>query len=529
MTIRMIDVRNPLDGSPAGQVRNHTRDEVAATVRWVRGQQPEWDALGPGRRGIWLRRLRDWLLDHSDEITDVVASETGKVRSEAALEVPMVCDMINYWTSNADKFLSAEHPFFASPIGVAKRLTQTWRPYPVVGVITPWNVPLLMPGMDSVPALLAGAAVVVKPSEVTPLSALQLDRGWRDIGAPPVFSIVTGAAATGSAVVDNVDYIQFTGSTRTGRAIAQAAAVRLTPYSLELGGKDAAIVLADADLDRAVNGVTWGALANAGQLCVSTERVYVEAPIYDAFVTRIAAKVSSLKASDADETAPDIGAMATEAQLNIVQRHVDDAVAHGATVLTGGAPTGRGTCFQPTVLVDVDHTMTCMRDETFGPTIPIMKVRDADEAIALANDSPYGLSAVVWSRNRDRARAVARRLQVGTVNINDSMPNLFTYPLAMGGWKQSGIGSRLGGATGIRKYCRTQSFTEPRLPTLSDEIVWFPYTPGRARIARAVLHALASRNPLRAFGIDVNIGRATRRHTARSESARKAAPTCSRT
>lgn len=491
-----IVIRNPLDGSVSGEVTDNTVADVAATVRRLRENQPEWEALGPKGRAVWLRHLRDWLLDHADELAGVIASETGKVPAEAGIEAPMVCDMINYWSGNAERFLADEQPFFPSPIGVAKKLTQAWRPHPVVGVITPWNVPLLMPGMDAVPALLAGAAVIVKPSEVTPLSALQLQRGWQDIGAPDVFAVVTGTGGAGAAVVEHVDFVQFTGSTRTGRAIAAAAARRLIPYSLELGGKDAAIVLADADLDRAVNGVAWGGLANAGQLCVSTERVYVEAPVYDEFVHRLTAKVESLTTSD-------IGAMATDDQMRIVERHIDGAVAAGAKVLTGGKPTGRGTCFQPTVLVDVDHSMACMREETFGPTIPVMKVADADEAVRLANDSDYGLSAVVWTRDRGRARDIARQLQVGTVNVNDSMPNLFAYAIAMGGWKESGVGTRLGGAGGIRKYCRPQAITEPRLPTLGNEVVWFPYSPGRVRITRAVFRALASRNPLRALGIKI--------------------------
>jgi len=295
--------------------------------------------------------------------------------------------------------------------------------------------------------------------------------------------------------VDNVDFVQFTGSTKTGQAVAHRAIDRLVPFSLELGGKDPAIVLADADLDRAVAGVAWGGLFNSGQTCVSIERVYVEAPVYDAFVARLTDLVSSLRQGGDDAGFRfDLGAMATPAQRDLVDRHVSEAVASGAKALTGGKPTGVGTFYEPTVLVDVDHTMTCMREETFGPTIPVVKVADVAEAIRLANDSPYGLSATVWTRDRERGQQIARQLEVGSVNINDAYANLFAMSLPHGGWKSSGIGARFGGANGLRKYNLQQAITVPRFRTMKRELLWFPYKPRTGKLAGRVLHAIAGRD-----------------------------------
>ena len=355
--------------------------------------------------------------------------------------------------------------------------------------------------MDAIPALAAGAAVLVKPSEVTPLSAVELLKGWREIGAPQVFDLAIGRGETGAAVADFADYVQFTGSTRTGRRIAARCGERLIPCSLELGGKDPALVLADADLERAVNGLTWGGMVNSGQVCTSVERVYVEAPVYDRFVEKLTAKVASLRQGhDGRGFDFDIGAMANAAQRDLVARHVDDAVAKGARVLTGGKPTGSGTFFEPTVLVDVDHTMACIREETFGPTLPVIKVADEAEAIRLANDSDFALSASVWTNDVDRGLRVARQIEAGAVNVNDVMANAFCVAVPMGGWKDSGVGARFGGSAGILKYCRHQAITAPRLPAPSNEIMWYPSTRRGVGLAMGVMRANAARG-LRRLGL----------------------------
>lgn len=355
-----IEVRNPGDGRVVGAVPDLSDDAIRQSITALADAQPTWEELGVDRRARTLRALRDWILDHDREIADVLQSETGKPRTEAALEAPLVADLINYWSGHAKGFLGDEDIKPFGPLQRVKKLKHTYRPHPVVGVISPWNFPFLMPALDALPALMAGCAVAVKPSEVTPLSAVLLGRAWQEIGAPPVLEVLTGGPAAGAVVVDTVDYVQFTGSTATGRKIAQAAAARLVPFSLELGGKDPAIVLADADIDRAVAGIAWGGIANSGQACVSVERVYVEAPVYDEFVTKLADKVGSLRQGiDEPAFSQDVGPLATESQAQIVTDHVDAAVAAGAKTLTGGKRTGTGTFFEPTVLVDVDHTMAC--------------------------------------------------------------------------------------------------------------------------------------------------------------------------
>ena len=277
-------------------------------------------------------------------------------------------------------------------------------------MISPWNFPLAMALGDSIPALQAGAAVVVKPSEFTPLSLMEIIEAWKqEIGAPDVFDCVQGTGEAGGALIDNVDYIQFTGSDRTGRKVMARAAETLTPVSLELGGKDPMIVLADADVDRAANAAAWGGMVNSGQLCISVERIYVEEPVYDEFVAKLTAEVKGLRqGADGRKPEKDVGAMTSPNQTAIVAGQVDDALANGARALTGGKKVdGPGDYFEPTVLVDVDHSMKVMRDETFGPVVGVMKVRDSEEALRLANDTRYGLAASVFGE-KERAEKIAR-------------------------------------------------------------------------------------------------------------------------
>lgn len=485
----LITVRNPATGTVSGTVPVDDAATVAARAAELRAAQPEWEALGPRGRKPWLLAFQEWMLDNAGRITEVLMSETGKSHTDAGLEAVATGDGVAYWARHAEAFLADGHPRAHTPIYRVKRLTTVYRPYPLVGVITPWNFPFAMPGMDVPPALAAGAAVLLKPSEVTPLSAVEFVRGWAEIGAPPVLGLVTGYGDTGAALIDQVDFLQFTGSTATGRKVAVACAQRLIPYGLELGGKDPAIVLADADLDRAANGIAWGGLFNSGQVCVSVERVYVEAPVYDDFVAKLTERVRAVRQGQDGDT----GAMATAAQRDIVARHVDDATAAGARVLTGGAPTGVGTFFAPTVLADVTPAMACMTEETFGPTLPVVKVADEDEAVRLANDSRYGLSATVWTGDPVRGEHVARRLEVGAVNVNDALVNVFNPTLPMGGWKDSGVGYRAGGASGILKYCRQQAITAPRLPTQKSELLWYPSSKRRVGFTLAVMRAFSAR------------------------------------
>jgi len=489
-----ITVHNPADGTVVGSVPVDGSEEVAAKARELRLFQQDWAAMGGRGRKKWMLKWQGWILDNADHLTEVLMSETGKSRIDAAIEPISVADYIKYWANHAEEFLADKHPKAHSPLFKVKRLTIRYEAYPVVGIIEPWNFPLAMLGLDVVPALAAGAAVLLKPSEVTPLSAVEFVRGWNEVGAPPVLGLATGYGPTGAAVIENADYVHFTGSTATGKKVAVACAERLIPCSLELGGKDPAIVLADADVDRAANGIAWGGMFNAGQVCISVERVYVEAPIYDEFVAKLTANVDKMQQGSESglEFTYDTGAMATEAQRDIVGRHVEEAVAAGATVLTGGKPTGVGTFFRPTVLADVDASMNCIAEETFGPTLPVIKVADEEDAIRQANDSCYGLSASVWTGDTSRGERIARRLECGAVNINDAMTNVFCPSLPMGGWKDSGMGYRSGGPNGLIKFCRQQAITAPRLPTQKSEMIWYSAPRKQSRFALAAMRAYAA-------------------------------------
>jgi len=497
-----VEVRNPADNSIAGHVPNMSADDVKALAAKLREAQPAWEALGPDGRAKHLYNWLDWVMDNEKRLLELVQREGGKSWGDASIETMLVVEVINYYAKNAKKFLADEVPHPHGPATVAKKLKLMHRPYQLVGVIEPWNYPLGMPFMDVPPALMAGAAVLSKPSEVVPLAWSEAVRGWNEeIGAPPVLGCATGFGETGAAVVDEVDMIQFTGSVDTGRKIAVRAGERLIPASLELGGKDAMVVLDDADLHRTVGGAVWGGLFNAGQSCVAVERVYVQEGVYDEFVSKLTDEVRKLRVGQdkPGEMKADIGAMATESQLELVERQVKDAVDKGARVLTGGKRADRGLFYPPTVLVDVDHTMACMREETFGPTIPIMKVSSEDEAIRLANDSPYGLSGSVWTSDPERAERVARQLETGGVNVNDVMMNLFQFPLPFGGWKDSGIGYRFGGRGGMLKFCRQQAYVSERVK-MKRELHWYPYGRGKAKLTAVMVRMLGMHDWRRRLG-----------------------------
>ncbi|MPY55962.1 aldehyde dehydrogenase family protein [Streptomyces spongiae] len=477
-----IAVDNPATGAVVGHVSEASAEEVAHAVARARRAQKGWAELDDRSRAEFFARGRRWLLAHRQEITDCIVEENGKAVEDAIVEIVYCASAFAYWAKQARKLLAKTKIRSLSPFVLGRSMYTRRVPRGVVGVIGPWNNPLLNSFGDAIPALAAGNAVVLKPSEHTPLTALLMERMVRECDWPKdVFQVVTGAGATGRAVVDTVDFVMFTGSTKTGRLVAARAGERLIPCSLELGGKDALVVLADASLERAVNVTIQGALSNGGQMCTSVERVYVEEPVYDAFITLLRERfdqVISGKPGALGST--HVGAVTFPPQLTVIEDHVNDALSKGARALVGGhSVKGPGRFFEPTLLVDVDHTMKCMREETFGPTLPVMKVADAEEALRLVNDSSYGLQASIIGSDMKRARALAERFEAGCVTINDAQTNYMALGLPMGGWKESGLGVRHG-AEGIRKYTRLQAISANRFPMRRD-MHMIPYEPSAYR------------------------------------------------
>jgi acyl-CoA reductase-like NAD-dependent aldehyde dehydrogenase len=472
-----IEVENPATGQVIRRLPVTTPDDVQAMAERARAAQPAWEALGFEGRGRVLRRMQKWVMDNDQRVIQSIVDETGKTYEDAAVaELVYGAGALGFWAKHAPEYLADEKIRTSNPFVLGRKLVVRYRPVGVAGVIGPWNYPLTNSFGDAVPALAAGNAVILKPSEVTPLTSLLLAEGLRECRLPDhVFQVAVGGAETGTALVDAVDFVMFTGSTATGKKVMARAAETLTPVSLELGGKDPMIVLADADVERAANAATYYALQNGGQTCVSVERVYVEAPIYDRFVDAVTERVRALRQGPPNGPASvEVGAMTFPPQLEIVRRHVEQAREAGARITTGGhAREGAGRFYEPTVLADVDHSMTAMREETFGPTVPIMKVADADEAVRLANDSRYGLGASVWTKDLARGEQIARRIESGYACVNDANVNYLAYELPMGGWKDSGLGVRHG-AAGIRKYTRQQAILVTRL-AMKRDVHFFPY------------------------------------------------------
>jgi len=490
-----IEVEDPATGGIAGTVPLMGADEVRAAVERARLAQPGWEAMGFEGRARVLRRAQRWVLDNSDRVIRTIVSETGKTWNDAqAAEVGYAAGAFGFWAKNAPKYLADEKVRSASPFLAGKKCRLRYTPLGVVGVIGPWNYPLTNSFGDCIPALAAGNSVVLKPSEVTPLTSLLMAEMLEECGLPKdVFGVVTGRGEAGAELVDHVDFIMFTGSTATGKKVAERAARTLTPVGLELGGKDPMIVLADADLQKAANAATYYAMQNGGQTCISVERVYVEEPVYDEFVQLVTEKVGKLRQGvPTGHGAVDVGAITFPPQADIVEAHVKDAVDKGARIAVGGhRREGEGRFYEPTVLLDVDHTMQCMTEETFGPTLPVMKVADAEEALRLANESEYGLQASVWTKDVKRGEEIAGRIEAGASSVNEHLVNYLALELPMGGWKSSGLGTRHG-PDGIRKYTRKQASVITRFGP-RREIFMFPYSGWAAKVIGTLLKLVYGR------------------------------------
>src|SRR4051794_35518077 len=484
-TAGTIEVENPATGEVIRSVPVVAPEEVAPLVARARAAQPAWEALGYEGRGRILRRAQKWVVDNTDRLVQTIVAETGKTVEDAQLaEVAYAANAFGFWAKRAPDYLADEKIRSSNPFVAGRKLVVRYRPVGVVGVIGPWNYPLTNSVGDCIPAMAAGNAVVLKPSEVTPLTSLLVAEALAECGLPEgVFTVATGRGETGQALIDAVDMVMFTGSTATGKKVMARAAETLTPVSLELGGKDPMIVLADADLERAANAAVYYSMQNGGQTCISTERVYVESPVYDEFVGKVTQKVGALRQGAPDGPGSvDVGAGTFPAQLEIVSRHVEAARQAGARIAAGGhGHDDHGRFYEPTVLLDVDHSMACMTEETFGPTLPIMRVADAEEAIAKANDSRYGLAASVWTKDIGRGEAIARRMEAGAVCVNDAQLNYLALELPMGGWKESGLGVRHG-AAGIRKYTRQQALLVTRFAPMKRDVHMFPYKAGTTKL-----------------------------------------------
>src|SRR4051812_5480958 len=488
-TSDQIAVENPATGQTIGHVPDLGPAEVARMVETARAAQPAWAAMGFEARAKVFYRARKWLVDNRDRVASTIVQETGKTREDAMLaEVLFIADSFGYWAKSAPKHLADEKIKSHSPFMLGRKLMIRYKPRGVIGVIGPWNYPLTNCFGDGIAALAAGNAVVFKPSEITPFSTMLMQECLREAGLPDgVMQVATGRGATGAALIEHVDYVMFTGSVKTGKLVAAEAAKTLTPHSLELGGKDPMIVLADADVERAANGAVFWSMANGGQICQAIERVYVEEPIYDEFVSKVVEKTRALRQGVPGEVgAVDVGAVTFEPQIEIIEDHIQDAVAKGAKVLVGGKRgPGPGRFWEPTVVVDVNHDMKLMQDETFGPILPVMKVRDADEALRLANDSRYGLNSSVWTKDLDKGLALASQVQAGSTCVNDAVANYAAQELPFGGVKESGIGVRHS-AAGIRKYCHSHAILVTRF-AMKRELYWFPFTKRNAKLLERIL------------------------------------------
>ncbi len=494
-------VVSPANGNWVGQVAMTPAGDVPEVVRRARAAQPAWAARPLAERVAVLRRVRQKVLDASERIVELVAKENGKPKHEGLLhEVMAPLELLTYFTDAAPRILEPQNIPMRLMVNRASYIHYV--PRGVIGVIGPWNFPHHTPFGGVVMALLGGNAVVLKPSEFTPLIAQLVHGLYLEAGVPAdVFQVVYGLGDVGAALIaGGVDMIEFTGSVATGRKVGVACAERMIPCVLELGGKAPALVLPDADLTRTANAITWGGWANAGQVCASIERLLVHEAVYERLVPMVVERARALRVGDAAESADiDIGPLVNERQLRIVEARVADAVAKGATVACGGHRLQRpGNFYAPTVLLDVTPDMDVLNEETFGPVVPVQKIKDEAAMIAEANRSHLGLLAYVFSRDGARARSVAERLEVGTVMINDVIVTNAMAETPWGGLKQSGIGVTHSD-DGMRAMCQARHVNYDLLPWLSKEPWWYPYRASDLPLLQRGLRLLYGRGLAKVF------------------------------
>lgn len=467
-------VTYPVTGETIGYVPLCTPEDVEVAARRARKAQEEWGRRSLRRRTKVLMRFHDLLLKRQNEGLDIIQFENGKTRVQAFEEIMATATASRYYARAAGSHLRTRRRGGAMPLLTSVR--ELRKPRGLVGFIVPWNYPLTLGITDAIAAIVAGNSVLIKPDQQTPYSTLWAVELLEQAGLPPgVATVVTGQGSVlGPAIVDQVDFLMFTGSTRVGRTVAAQAGERLLECSMELGGKNAMVVLDDANIGRALTGGLVGTFSNAGQLCIAMERIYVHRSIYDRFVEKLAERMRDLRLGGGLDWSFDIGPMISEDQLRRVSEHVDDAVSKGAKVVVGGRarPDIGPLFYEPTLLTDVTPSMECYGEETFGPVVSVYPFDDVDRVIELVNEGPYGLNASVWTRDTRKGRRIAERIEAGTVNVNEAYAAAFgSTDAPMGGVKESGMGRRHG-AYGIQKYTESQTVAVQRLLPITPPMHW---------------------------------------------------------
>lgn len=459
-----LQLISPADLEPIGIIEVQTEEDVKAALKKARIAQKAWAALPFSERAKVMLRALDILVKKQDEYIDVISKETPKPRNEVLMmDIFAACDALHYYAKEAGKILKPEKKKLHGLIGIAKKATIVYKPRGVVGVISPWNAPFILSLNPTIQALMAGNAVLLKPSSATAFSGGLVGKLFEEAGLPEgLLCMVQGNSTTGQALLEvGVDKMSFTGSEGVGRHVGKCCAELFIPCTLELGGKNPVIVCADANLDNAAAGAIAGNFFNAGQYCGGTERVYVVDSVADEFISKVTEKASKLRQASSGEF--DVGALYTDAQFELVKDHVEDAIEKGAKVLVGGKvnPNEKGLYFLPTVLTDITDDMKVIQEETFGPVMPIIRVKDEAEAIRLCNAPNYGLTASVWTKNTKRGFEIAQQLDTGSVDINDFPQTYGSIETPFGGRKASGVG-QVNGATGLRGYCHAQPIQTDR-------------------------------------------------------------------
>jgi acyl-CoA reductase-like NAD-dependent aldehyde dehydrogenase len=466
----------PATGELLGEVPISSREHVATIVARARRAQAAWAVLPVEERCERLLRFRDAIADRATDLVDLLARECGKPKQEALThEVITTLDLATYYANNAPRILAPQE----IPLHLLKhrRSYVHFAPRGVIGVISPWNFPFCIPMGDVLAALVTGSAVVVKPSEVTPLIMKKAKEIYDSTGLPEdLFAVVYGHGAAGQALIESgIQKLVFTGGVETGKRVAAACGARLIPCVMELGGKAPLLACADADVERTARAIVFGGFANAGQVCISVERVYAHRDVYEPIVRRVKELTQQLRVGDPSTETVDIGAIIFPKQIDVAEKHVADAVAKGAELVAGGKRReGPGQFFEPTVLAQCTPQMTVMNEEIFGPIVPIQKVESDDEAVTLANRSHLGLNAYVFTKDRAKGRKLAERIEAGSVVVNDVLINYAACEAPFGGLKESGFG-RVHGDDALRDMAERRHVNEGKVPVPSKDPLWFPY------------------------------------------------------